>query len=94
MQRYVIIWESFYSSTTNSEKTVSDVLALSLNGEKHRVELSPPLQMSFTHPKHVGYTLSLISAMFYASNVLRIQLQFETSFIDWSFAKPLLTELL
>lgn len=65
---------SFYSSTTNSEKTVSDVLALSLNGEKHRVELSPPLQMSFTHPKHVGYTLSLISAMFYASNVLRIQL--------------------
>lgn len=50
-------WDIFYSSsTTDSEEAVSDVLALSLNGEKHRVELSPPLQISFTHPKHVGYT--------------------------------------
>lgn len=53
-------WDIFYSSsTTDSEEAVSDVLALSLNGEKHRVELSPPLQISFTHPKHVGYTLIL-----------------------------------
>lgn len=69
-------------------------MALSLNGEKHRVELSPPLQISFTHPKHVGYTHFKSLRFFYVSNVLRIQLNFEISFIDCSFAKPLQIELL
>lgn len=84
-------WDIFFysSSTTDSEEAVSDVLALSLNGEKHRVELSPPLQISFTHPKHVGYTHFKSLRFFYVSNVLRIQLNFEISFIDCSFAKPL-----
>lgn len=64
-------WDIFYSSsTTDSEEAVSDVLALSLNGEKHRVELSPPLQISFTHPKHVGYTHFKSLRFFYVSNVL------------------------
>lgn len=63
-------WDIFYSSsTTDSEEAVSDVLALSLNGEKHRVELSPPLQISFTHPKHVGYTHFKSLRFFYVSNV-------------------------
>lgn len=58
-----------YSSTINSEEAVSDVLALSLNGEKHRVELSPPLQMSFNHPKHDDTKFNTVCGYWNASKI-------------------------
>lgn len=53
------VTEFVYSDTEegDSEEVVSDVLSLSLNGEKQRINLQPALRMSFTHPKHVKIAL-------------------------------------
>ncbi|XP_061176832.1 adhesion G protein-coupled receptor L4-like isoform X2 [Saccostrea echinata] len=39
-------------NTMVDDSVVSDVLALSLNGEKQHFNLKPGLHLSFTHPKH------------------------------------------
>ncbi|XP_048765407.2 adhesion G protein-coupled receptor B1-like isoform X2 [Ostrea edulis] len=46
----------------DSEEVVSDVLSLSLNGEKQRINLQPALRMSFTHPKHVTAESDIVCA--------------------------------
>ncbi|XP_022291430.2 adhesion G protein-coupled receptor L2-like [Crassostrea virginica] len=56
-------------SPRDSEAVVSNVLALSLNGEKRHVNLSPPLHMSFNHPTHDSSVSEILCGYWNASQI-------------------------